>query len=292
MKEIMDNSLPSRAFAEINTREAQLRLAIIPTNKLRSFAWIVVNYKWRDPHSENSQINSIDTCDPNPLNRNIASEVSKIISRRLNIWRFFTHIKVRERAVEEGSFEFFACLVNDASAYDSRTLEREWSNLRGSFTPHVLETQGAEIIKASVTPIAFKRVFLSIRTNDVKRKELLSTCAEIGSQYGMLHEDFRIVETYINPAVSTVVRELQNSHAMIQYYGNIANDRSNDDWLHAELLAAQVLELPVVTIVEGEKTPRTSDGKSPIRISVNPSKEEVFSAIEKALREIHGIREY
>jgi hypothetical protein len=295
MKEVMDNSLGSRAFAEINTREAQLRLAIIPKKKLRSFAWVVVSYEWRNPNLDNPQSNSLNTDDPNQLSRDIASEVSQIISGRLNIWRFFTHITTKQRSFEKGSFEFFACLIND-SQYDHADLEQEWRSLKESFS--ALRTKGATIIKTSVSPLAFKRVFLSMRTNLTRRREIVTICSEVGSQYGMLPEDFRIVETYIHPAVPTVVREIQSSHAMIQYYGNTNNDSNtnngsnNDDWLHAELLAAQVLELPVVTIVEGEKTPKTTDGKSPIRIPVNPSRDDVFSAIEKALREIHGIREY
>jgi hypothetical protein len=249
----------------------------------------VVSYQWHDPYLDVTKSNSTNICDPNPSNRNLVSEISKIISRRHNIWRFFTHINIRERAIEEGSFEFFVSLLNEPN-----DLAMEWRRLKEGLTPYAIETEGATIIKADVNPIAFKRIFLSMRTNFSMKEDFLKICEEVGSQYGMLPEDFRRVETHTDPVVNSIVSEIQSSHAMIQYYGNMANDPNNYDWLHAELLAAKVLNMPVVTILEGESTPseriKTLGGQAPIRIPISPSRENIISAIEKALRQIHGIK--
>lgn len=288
IKSVMGNSLPSRAFAELNTREAQLRLAVIPVSKLQSFGWVVVSYEWHNPNLNNFQRNPNNECSLNILNKDIVSEITKKISKRHNIWRFFTHVKLRNRDSEGGNLEFFVSLINQENDYAG-----QWDSLEKSLKSDFLEAEGAKITRVSVTPIAFKRIFVSTRTDFPMKDELLSICAEVGSKYGMLPEDFIMVETHVNPVIQTIVDAIHKCQAMIQYYGDISASTQND-WLHAELLAAEVLRKPVVLIIEGQDTPRemirTLGDKAPIKIPRTPTRQNITSAIEKALGELHKTR--
>lgn len=288
MKTAIENSLPSRAFAEMNTREAHIRLAVIPTNSLQEFGWVVVNYQWRDPTIDGGTSDLPIECIPAPSNRSIVSEITEMISTEHNIWRFFTHVISRGKSFEEGSVEFFVRSLDRA-----RNPTMKWDRFRQYLESVALRISGAKITKSSVTPIAFMRIFLSARTNSQQRTNLLDICTEVGSHYGMLRQDFRTVETYTRNVIPTVVTEIRNCHAMIQYYGNMENDPNNYDWLHAELLAAQVLDMPVVAIVEGDP-PRdrikTLGDKAVLKIPQNPSKEKITEAIQTALAEINNMR--
>ncbi|MFN7204378.1 MAG: hypothetical protein ACK5YH_01345 [Pseudanabaena sp.] len=283
MRYALSDALPSRAFAEMNTRDANIRLVVIRTHELRQFGWVSLKYTWQIVSQENSNHRSNKPVIHSSLG--IASEINRLISEDYNIWRFLDYVNTMERCFEEGSMEFFLRkIVPHAS---------NWELLKKRLESAKLDVPGVIIKKVSVTPISFMRIFLSTRASIEKRRGLRSICASVGSQYGMLEEDFRIVETYTRGVIPSVVREIRDSHAMIQYYGCMESDPNNYDWLHAELLAAQVLDMPVVAIVE-EGTPRekikTLGDRAVLKISRDPSDETVSKAIEKALAEINNAR--
>jgi hypothetical protein len=281
MRSGLSDALPSRAFAEMNTRDANIRLAIIRTNELREFGRVTFRYTW---NAANDSCYRKDSKGEIQSSCGIASNLNKIISQDYNIWRFLDYVNTMEPCFEEGNIEFFL-KRNPASNVLS------WDLLRKRLESTRLEVPGVILKNINVSPISFMRVFLSTRTNIEKRRGLRSICTLVGSQYGMLEEDFRIVETYTRGVIPSVVKEIRNAHAMIQYYGNMENDPNNYDWLHAELLAAQVLDMPVVAIVE-EGTLRekikTLGDRAVLKIPKDPSDADVSEAISIALAEINN----
>jgi len=103
MRYALSDALPSRAFAEMNTRDANIRLVVIRTHELRQFGWVSLKYTWQIVSQENSNHRSNKPVIHSSLG--IASEINRLISEDYNIWRFLDYVNTMERCFEVFSKE-------------------------------------------------------------------------------------------------------------------------------------------------------------------------------------------
>jgi hypothetical protein len=286
MKMALNDSIPSRVFAEINTREAQMRLAVLPLSLLKSFAWVEVAYEH----------NKLDACastgnGPKPIP---IEQITEVVSRSHNIWRYFLNIRALARGREDFSAEYFVNCINKEPVSDNHS--SSWNLLKSSIETLGSHSQarGAQLITAKITPLSCKQIFLSLKMAHPRRDELRNICAEAGATHGIFDDDVVLVENYTDPVLRTVEKKIDECYAVIQYYDlSEIEARSNEDyqWLIHEYAYARAKGKRIVRIfTQAAKNTlqKTSGDTSPITIKDRPSNAEIKDAMSRAMQELHN----
>ena len=259
---------PTRGFAEMETRDVNIRIAVIERKQLEQFASVRFSYKWHMGRSDMEK------------QRPILADILRPLKGKHLVWRLVNHYQ---------KYNSFSEIVTfDGVVQCSSANPAHWKGLEMALQSVNSQDDAFSITEAFVNSFSFFRVFLSLKS-EFRFDDIVNCCHEVGGRFGMMKEDFLMVKSNVKQIPDEVVQQIKSSNAMIQYYGTGSRPEPTYEWLSAELLAAAMCKIPVVIIKE-KKVPReyikTIGGQAPIVVPDNPGINDLRSAFQVALEQL------
>ena len=281
LQNIVKKDEPTYGFALTSTRDVNIRVAIIPINELEQYRKVKVEYVRESVPGDDRHVIST---------KGLLRGISGIFKRNnYNIWRLYNTTSIDDDDQERGLLEVIAQSMNDNS--DETRLLNEIENFTLE-NDHDKKIQ----IKRPVLKTGINRfpIFLSIRNKDNKYVDHIKLCHKVGQEYGLLENDFIVIENPDKYVSDHVIEYMKRCKAVIQIHNIIGGKKDRDRmpsvWLEAEYLLALSLGIPVAQIVHRDLLKKLKIGKGTPEIDFTGSvkEDDIRKAIEKVIRDAVG----
>lgn len=225
----LENELPAYGFAEMNTQDTNLRIAVLPNDLLKDFYKIDIQYE------RNSQKKG--------TSKGVVSCVTEEISKFSNIWKISVATSKNKEQLEKGDLQLCIQVKGQSGEVNSKVISEKVSTLKP-----VGDTMLSYV---DVNPIRRFPIFISIKHNHPMRSVIIKECFEQGLKLGIFKNDFVYLEGDSGKVTEGVADKISNCKGMLQFFLTADYDTSMD-WLHMEAFAATIKKMPFVRIINKE----------------------------------------
>ncbi len=253
--------LPAYAFAEMSTRDVNLRIVIIPNDAQQDFRKLNIEYERYSTEKKSST--------------GVFSKFIAPLREETSIWRISQKTLENTNQIEHGYIDLII---------HKQTQQLDWSRLLNKVQSINLTENQMAIKKVNLQPVRRTPIFISIKHNKSFTEDAVKKCHEQGEKLGILLSDFIRSDDSNREVTRDLSNKLRQCRGMIQFF--IADSENEHlDWLNMEAFAADVLEMPYVRITnEASEKLITVDRDMPFRYQWDGS--DANSVVYQALKDL------
>lgn len=269
-----DNAKPTRGFAEADTADMNMRIALIDQPELSKFASVKIPYRWQRPQASNE------------TSSGILADLAWRFGKNFELWRYSSEFKGLSGQMEIGQLNIVAQLVDDVKDDD---VSERWSELEKKLSgPRFGPGCRYQTEPIKLTRFSDTQIFLSSNFGD-RFRFIHDLCVKMGSEFGLTRDDWRVSDSRTTAARDSVARDIRRSQGMLQYYRRTEDGSQSYVWPEAEHLSAITWGIPVIVMKDEDvpdDVPRTNGGQPPVVVPSNASPEEREKAFADGIREL------
>lgn len=230
---------PTYGVAEMDTAQVYLRASLIPPTKLDQFREVRIQYTASAKQSASFGLLSYLTRAFNPDLHNLWRVVNQAIALG---------------EPERGWLIFLAQSIN-ASTFDEDAVEASLREMAREYSR--APNREAQLLQIRFIPFSPYRIFLSLRHEDKWRDEIIKSTRKELSRLGIRETDLIVVDEPGHVPIRTVASRIRDCDGLLQIR-HLHDSKVN--WLDAELLAAETVQIAHVLIATEEGLSGTEQG--------------------------------